>query len=48
MTQEGVERSWHTQEWAVGVVMRPELDLEYRQGERLNHVDWDQEEGMEK
>ena len=25
--------------------MRPELDLEYHKGERLNHVDW--EKGME-
>ena len=48
MTQEGVEWSWRTQEWVVRVVMRPELDLEYRQGERLNHVNWDQKEGMEK
>ena len=28
--------------------MEPELDLKYCQGERLNHVDWDQEKGMEK
>ena len=46
MIQEGVEWSWHLQEWAVGVVM--ELDLEYCQGETLNYVDWDQEEGLEK
>ena len=46
MTQEGVEWSRRLQEWVVGVVM--ELDLEYRQGETLNYVDWDQEEGLEK
>ena len=28
--------------------MEPELDLKYCQEERLNHVNWDQEEGMEK
>ena len=29
-------------------MMEPELDLEYCQGETLNYVDWDKEEGMEK